>query len=275
MRLALFLIFTFNYISGFGQSLTETYGFAESLYKAGSNENAIEAYKRVLFFDSASLYTADIYPKIAQCLYNEKRFKEASTYFELAYNSSKETVIKNELLLKNAGCLLLIKDYDFAKIELLNLNDSLNNTQLKESILLNAMIDFAKSNFKESELGFKTITPDTNVVNSLFRKNDKISKISPRKARIMSMFLPGLGQFYVGDIKNGINSLILTGGLFALGVRSTIINGPLDAIISTIPWFQRYYQGGFNKAEIIAIAKIEEKRYKVFNALLDEVEKGK
>ena len=88
------------------------------------------------------------------------------------------------------------------------------------------------------------------------------------------MIMPGLGQIYVGDIKNGLNSFILSAGLFALGLRSAYINNPLDAAISVLPWFQRYYQGGFKKAELIAIAKIQEKRYKIYNQLLDEVEKG-
>lgn len=89
----------------------------------------------------------------------------------------------------------------------------------------------------------------------------------------MSMIIPGLGQLYAGDIKNGLNSLILTGGLFSLGIYSAINNGFLDASLSVIPWFQRYYQGGFNKAQIIAKAKIEKKRYQIFNQLLDEVSK--
>jgi hypothetical protein len=53
-----------------------------------------------------------------------------------------------------------------------------------------------------------------------------------------------------------------------------LINNPLDAAIATLPWFQRYYQGGYKKAELIATAKIQEKRYKIYNQLLDEVEKG-
>ena len=90
----------------------------------------------------------------------------------------------------------------------------------------------------------------------------------------MSMIVPGLGQLYVGDVKNGLKSFVLSVGLFSLGLRSALINNPLDAAISTLPWFQRYYQGGFKKAELIAIARIQEKRYKIYNQLLDEVEKG-
>jgi hypothetical protein len=121
---------------------------------------------------------------------------------------------------------------------------------------------------------FKKIVADTSLVNELFEKNKKISKISPKKAKVLSMIMPGLGQLYVGDVKNGLNSFLLSTGLLALGLRSAFINNPLDAAIATLPWFQRYYQGGYKKAELIAVAKIQEKRYKIYNQLLDEVDKN-
>lgn len=277
MKRVIVLIFIINQWHSvlFAQSLDQTFRFGEQMYAEKAWTSAMEAYKRTMFFDSLQTYSKIIYPKIAQSFYELNKYVEASEYYDLAYYSETNDSLKQTYLLKKASCQLVLKQYQFAQIELLNLDDHIPASLKNEKVFLEAMTHFSLAEFDESKLSFKKIIADSSVVNQLFAKNLKIEKINPRKARIMSMIVPGLGQLYAGDIKNGLNSMILTGGLFAIGIRSGLINGPLDASISVLPWFQRYYQGGFKKAEAIAIAKKEEKRYEVFNQLLNEVEKNK
>ncbi|MBK9510821.1 MAG: hypothetical protein IPP61_02035 [Cytophagaceae bacterium] len=273
MRLVIISIFIIKSFMALGQTLPQTYDFAENMYVQKSFQSAVEAYKRVLFFDSTSQYTKAIYPKIANSLFETGKYTEASEYYDLAYFSEENDSLKTLFLLKKASSNLILKQYDYTQIELMNLSDSLPEIYNEQRDFLESMLYFSKGEFKESEAEFKKLIPDTSLVTSIFKKNQKINKISPKKAKIMSMVIPGLGQLYAGDIKNGLNSLILTGGLFAIGIHSAISNGFFDAAISVLPWFQRYYQGGFNKAEIITKAKIERKRHKIFNQLLDEVNK--
>ncbi|MCP9769705.1 hypothetical protein EGI22_17515 [Lacihabitans sp. LS3-19] len=273
MKLATFLILIINVWVANAQDLNQTVAFANKLYEEKSYQNAMEAYKRALYFDAESNFATQIYPKVADCLYNIQDYRQATEYYELAYFSTEDQALKNQYLLKKISCFLIIQDYDYAEIEMLNLPEVLTDEESKEKIFYEAMLRFAKGEFPESKSAFSQIIEDSTIVNELFKKNDKISKISPRKAKILSIIMPGLGQLYVGDVKNGLNSFVLTTGLIALGLRSAILVSPLDAGISILPWFQRYYQGGYKKAEIIAVAKIQEKRYKVFNKLLDEVEK--
>lgn len=274
MKRVLFLILITNSLASFGQSLDQTFDFANQLYQQKSYQNAVEAYKRVVYFDSTSLYSNQIYPKIADCLFNLEKYQESADYYDLAYFSTEDSLLKDTYILKKISCFLILQEYDYAEIELLNLGSDLPDSLEYDKNFSEAILRFAKEEYDLSEQIFKKLASDTLAINALFDKNTKVSKISPKKAKIMSMIMPGLGQLYVGDIKNGLNSFILSAGLFALGVRSAIINNPLDAAISVLPWFQRYYQGGFKKAELIAIAKIQEKRYKIYNQLLDEIEKG-
>lgn len=274
MKRVLFLILITNSLASFGQSLVQTFDFANQLYQQKSYQNAMEAYKRVVYFDSTSLYSIQIYPKIADCLFNLEKYQESADYYDLAYFSAEDSLLKDTYILKKISCFLILQQYDYAEIEFLNLGSDLPESIEYDKNFSEAILRFAKQEYDLSEQIFKKLASDTLAINALFEKNTKVSKISPKKAKIMSMIIPGLGQLYVGDIKNGLNSFILSAGLFALGVRSAIINNPLDAAISVLPWFQRYYQGGFKKAELIAIAKIQEKRYKIYNQLLDEVEKS-
>jgi tetratricopeptide (TPR) repeat protein len=252
------------------QTVEESKVFADELYKEKSFQNALEVYSRVLFFDSAQVFSSQIYPAIAESFYQTQQYNQANQYFDLAYNVSTNAEEKNSYLLKKISGYLILQQIDYAEIDFLSLDSTnLNSTQIAEKDIFEAIITFAKGDFKNAKKAFLHITKDSIAVEKLFLKNEKVSKISPTKARNMSRIIPGLGQLYVGDIKNGLNSFILTGGLLVLGIRASIVNNLLDAVFAAGPWIQRYYKGGYAKAESIAKAKILEKRFKIYNQLLD------
>lgn len=269
MKRAIFLMLITS-LSAIGQGIEESFLFANTLFEKQQYQNAVETYKRVLFFDDDDQYGPRSYKKMADCLYELEEFAEAAYYYDLAYfsHSGEE---QSAITLQKISCHLILREYNLAQVELFNLPQNLPREQAEEKVFFEAMLAFATEDFAMAEELFKDVAPDTLAVHELFRENDKINKLSPKKAKILSMIIPGLGQFYAGDVKNGLNSMILTGGLFYLGIRSAINTSVLDASISVLPWFQRYYSGGYKKAEAIAEAKIKERRFKVFNELLDEV----
>lgn len=267
------LITLISFLKSNGQDIEKTFQFANSLYEIKEYKNAIEAYRRVLFFDSTGFYSPLIYHKIADCLYETSAFSEAANYYELAYFSEQNDSIKNEVSLKKISCHLIEKEYEMAQEELLSMENKLPNEQAKTKLFYEGILNFALEDYSTSEQSFKQLANDTLAIHNLFRKNEKVSKINPKKAKVMSMIIPGLGQFYAGDIKNGINSLVLTTGLFYLGVRMAINTTFIESAITIMPWFQRYYTGGFQKAEIIATERKQQKRYQIYNQVLDELGK--
>lgn len=139
-----------------------------------------------------------------------------------------------------------------------------------------AMSTFAQSDFEAAQQYFNNVVGSDSTKQQslikLFEKNQKISKLNPDKAKRMSQFLPGLGQFYAGDIKNGLNSLLLTGGLLTWGINIGLNSTFLDAAFTIVPWFQRYYLGGADRAKVIAENAIKRRRHKVYNEILDVIE---
>jgi tetratricopeptide (TPR) repeat protein len=254
------------------QSIEQTYAFANDMLSKQRFSEAVETYKRVLFFDKDQSYGPKVYRNIADCLYETGSFEEAAFYYDLAFFSTRDELIQNEITLRKTSCFLVMGQYNLAQAELYNLPAVLTKDQEDLKTFYEAMLAFALDDFRQSEKLFKEIASDTLVVHSLFRENDKVSKINPKTAKVLSIIFPGAGQFYAGDIKNGLNSMLLTGGLFYLGIRSALNASLLDATISVLPWFQRYYMGGFKKAALIAESKIKERRHQIFNELLDEVE---
>ncbi len=274
MKPAIFLtlIISLAFTKANAQNLEQTFDFANSLFENKKYESAVEAYRRILFFDQENLYSPLIYKNIAESLYETGKPEEAAYYYELAYFSTENDTIKTELTLKRISCFLILKQPQYAQVELFNLPETLDSETRNLVTFYEALVYFAQGEYAQSETAFKSIATDTLVIESLFNKNAKIDRLNPKTAKVLSIIMPGLGQFYAGDVKNGINSLVLSGGLFFLGIRSAINNSLLDATISVLPWFQRYYTGGFKKAEVIAEAKIKERRYKVYNELLDQFE---
>ena len=273
MRLANCIILTIELFGGAlkAQNLEQTFHFANNLYEQREYKSALEVYRRTLFFDQNNKFGPRVFKNMADCLYETTQYNEAAYYYDLAYFVHSGG-LQTDISLKKASCHLLLREYNQTKIELFNLPEDISTEQKELAIFYDAMANFALGDFEASKALFLQIAPDSSVISALFDKNKKIDRLKPKTAKILSIIMPGLGQFYAGDIKNGLNSLILSGGLFYLGVRSAIRTSILDASLSVIPWFQRYYAGGYNKAYAIAEAKVKERRHKVFNELLEQVE---
>ena len=86
----------------------------------------------------------------------------------------------------------------------------------------------------------------------------KLYKKSPKKARIFEYDFPGFRIFIIWENgKKGLNSTLLVGGLGTLLIYNSINTGFVNAVFNIMPWYQRYFMGGYTKAELLAQQKIE------------------
>ena len=89
-------------------------------------------------------------------------------------------------------------------------------------------------------------------LDSIFINSNKLDLKSPQRARLFSLFIPGLGQIYSKDYKNGMNSLILNSLTSYFLFNSIIDRNYWDALIIYYTPFERYYWGSSKNAELIA-----------------------
>jgi hypothetical protein len=274
LNLSFLIVFNFLIFQNLeAQNLEETINFADGQFKSGNYTTALKTYQRALFFSEGkeNLY---LFTQIAEISYYNKDYETAQKFLGLAYNQSDDASLKTELLFKKASCQILNKNFQFAIIDLLSVNDTAQSIQKRLNFYL-ATCYFGLEDFSNAQTCFETCIrlEDKEELLDLFSKKKLLSP-SPKKARIMSMILPGLGQTYSGDLKSGINSLLLTSGLIALGIHISVKYHPIDAVFAILPWFQRYYAGGYGNAEKIAVKKRQLKRNEIYTEILKLVDEN-
>ena len=268
------LLFLFTITFSYSQTLEETFAYANEQMQQQEYENALGAYQRALFFDKK--LGDNIYYNLAECHFKLNHFEQASKYYDLAYYAALNDSLKFDALFHKTNCLLLLHNYKNALIELLSLDDSLPQYWQSKKYFYFGIAYFGLEDFDNAENYFEKTDPSQKSdIENIFVQNKKVSKINPKTARILSIILPGLGQLYCGDVRNGINSFILTSGFFALAIYTMFTYSIVEAFVSVLPWLQRYYLGGFQSAATIAQRKKEEKRAEIYQQLMDVFAKNK
>ena len=80
---------------------------------------------------------------------------------------------------------------------------------------------------------------------------------SPKAAKWLSTFLPGFGQIYCGEWRDGINALAINSLTSYLLIDALLEQRFQDLIISHLTLFDRYYRGNRQNAEKAAILRNE------------------
>jgi hypothetical protein len=85
----------------------------------------------------------------------------------------------------------------------------------------------------------------------------ELIKIEPEKIANKSLLIPGLGQVYLGDYKNGTHAFLLNSGLIGGLICTAIIHAPVDALLFWFTPLSHYYLGNANAALELSNKKIE------------------
>lgn len=253
------------------QTLEQTVDLANTEFDNHDYVNAISNYQRVFFFDESQKYPY-IHEKLATCYLYEKDINKALFEYEIAYNLETSDSLKNELAFKKVLLLIIQNNYLEANFELLSLPDSLTSSFIQRRLFYQGVISLQLDSVTNAKNQFLAALEPTDSIGklkieTLFAKY-KPNKPNPKTAKWLSTFVPGLGQFYIGDYKNAVNSFVLSGALITLLFTVAINYTFIDAMASVVPYFQRYYFGGLNRAKKGAYEKQEENRKKILNQII-------
>ena len=256
----------------YAQNTAETLQLVENSYNIGNYDNAIYYYQRILHFGS-EIEKNESYIKIGDCYFETGEFDKSYSFYELAFNTAKQDSAKTEIMFKKAMLRLNQGRYNLALVELIDYNSINNDSFVQKKEIYLGITYFLLNNFELSEnhiLNYAKITcPDRiNDIKALFEENRKINTKLIKTTAVLSSIIPGLGQLYIGDYRNAANSAVLNFALLGTSIVVAYRYGIVNAIVSVLPWFYRYYAGGIKKAKQTAKLKIDYKRQIIFNKLL-------
>lgn len=245
-------------------------------YALSNYKTASLAFERVLYFGDGKFALQSL-DHLAKMRLTQNDISAAINYYHQASIRANEYNEKSWFTLRKCAGLLALQKTQIALIDLYDLSEDLPDSSLHYKYFLLGIAHFSSLDFSESRNAFVNAIPENEIkkivqVDSLFKVLVKIKNPKSKTAKILSMILPGAGQFYAGDIKNGINSLLLTGGFLFLGIHSALNYGIINSLASASPWIQRYYIGGFKRAELIAEERLALKRDRIYQQVLDVFE---
>jgi len=275
-KLFFILIFSLLLADIQAQTVENIVAFADSQFRVSNYQSAIKEYQRAIFFNPKM--SAQVYERLAECWFREKNYAKARQYYDLAFFALKNDSLRTEMIFRKTTCYINERDFLSAIGELSNLTDSISsNFEHRKNFYLGvchyglAQFDLAKNDFLQSLDSSQT--NEKQQIAAIFDKRKNLYSPNPKTAFYLSLFLPGTGQFYAGDFKNGVNSMLLTTSLLVVGIRVAQIYSFWEAFLSVGGWFQRYYQGGYTNAEIIAEKRRSERRNQTFGRILTIIEK--
>jgi tetratricopeptide (TPR) repeat protein len=269
MRIALLILFLTTRLSA-QDSFVISGAFADSLYTKENYSAAIKEYQRYLFQNN--IQDASIYMKVGDAYGKLNNWNQAELFFDKAYFEANSDSIRLRATIKKASALVGQKRYLDAQVELFQIDRLNTGSAIQEIHFLEGIIYFALNDYEKSQQSFTQIVNSDSLkvgeLNDLYADINQLEKPKLRTARILSSIIPGSGQLYAGNGQEALNSLLLTGGLISLGVVMAIQISYVDALITIIPWFQRYYFGGLENVDELVAHKKAVKKEEFYRKIL-------
>ena len=237
------------------------YRYAEQLFESGDYQAARLAYKRLLFYHSDTEFNDVADYRIAQTHYYQNQYTRAESLFREFSDTYPNSPLRfqSQLMLGqlhfDAGAYSLARTTLF---ELLHTSEGAEVTAAARYLRGWCYIHTSDWNKAISELRQVDISQigtlhgkkAHELADTLFEETPLPFK-SPQMAGWLSTVVPGSGQLYVGNVKEGILAAALNGALIYLAVDAILDRRYIDSAgISLIGW--RFYWGNRTEAQQLA-----------------------
>jgi tetratricopeptide (TPR) repeat protein len=211
--------------------------------------------------------------KLAHGLFVTKNYDLSLQYYDKIYYLSDNYTIKFQCRLKEISHHLITKEYNKALVVLFSLKTEFYIHYPHIIDFLFAVSYFGLEDYEQSEKHYLNIAasdPEVSAkIRDIFSNKKRFYKPNPNTISTLSLFIPGLGQFLSSEYKEGLNSFILVEGIGVIAVFVALKYSFVDAILSIVPWYQRYLIGGSDKAEKLAIEKRSRNRNEIYLEIID------
>lgn len=246
---------------------------ANLLAENQQNDLAVTEYKRYLFFHPDSPVVA-IENALADCYKNIGQFSEAVQTLDNILARPLNDTLRDATKIKRAVLQLACNNKQGSLLELARIASFSPVPALRgKAEFLMCCVYLQEGNFQEIHAMALSETADCRIrlIDSVASLYGPIFHKSVATALWMSSVMPGLGQIYAHDIKNGVNALALSMLTGYLTINSITGGFYGEAMLTDITLFLRYYNGNRwgakNAAETYNAAQNRRIRKKIMDAL--------
>ncbi len=230
--------------------------YADSIFFSQNYFDAIKEYKRLMFFDKEKIFTYYSLNQIARCYKYGRKFEDSYNFFSLALSEANS-----------------IKEIFDVKVNICRLNiierKIINAHRILDDLEKDSLFKEYKSEIKYWRAWAYFFEMEYIMAMNIFNELEliELSNLSQKSyqnhysvstAKILSMILPGVGQFYTGNYLNGLGSFAWNLLSVYLTIKAFSEERIFDGtVLANFLWF-RFYRGNIENAEKFAIQKNEE-----------------
>lgn len=253
--------------------------YAHFLSQEGFHEESLVEYYRSVFFATDSLFRYRGYYGMGIQNRELKDWEKAEQSFKNAIQYAPTDSMKYEAQIALASVYVVSENYNLAILSLLPMISEQPSMrfQIASRIML-IICAVRQHNWKQAQSLYNEFLQIYPILSSNDSINNSIENLlsdannnilySPSKAKLLSTIIPGTGQMYVGDYRNGLNSFILNSFNFWVIGLNIVKADYLSAALYFIFVTERYYAGNRYRAEQITISKNEETENKFEKEIL-------
>jgi len=232
--------------------------FAESLYATEEYDEAKGEYKRAIFLSEDKSVIRFATYKLSVCLLREKNFEDA-LHILSSFDYDQDDTISITAHLLSVLLFALLGKKESVHFELANLTSRGEPEILPKILYVKGWAELILGDIEGAKRSFETVVntendiPERDRSYSLLReiKGFRPLYVSPEEARWLSVAIPGAGQMYAGEIKEGINSLALNLLLGGATVSYLFKGGYIQAAtIATFLWSRYWWGSNINAARL-------------------------
>lgn len=211
--------------------------------------HAITELKRYLFFSQDSSLHHEANLMIAQSYRSGGFFRLASPYFLSARDMAKNQQEKISAMIEHAKNEIL-KGTPETALKILNLayNQSSESSVQREITYWKGISELFAGNLNQAAIILEDLSPGDSLA-ILCRLGDD-EMVNPELLKLISAFLPGIPQIYLGEYTSGLLSLGWCGLWGYTAVTAFTANRIFDGIMTGNFLFFRFYNGNLENAEL-------------------------
>lgn len=258
-----------------------TFQLAGKFFANGNDEAAITEYKRFIFFNPDHDSVGAAYYQIGIAHRNQEEWSAAIDAIQTSISLTIDARLKEKRKIDIAIINIARGEYSTAEFDLLRIAYFSDNIEIKrKAYFFLGLCYIYRFKWEEARQAFdqfftNSLTTEQAKIDSLFTTASELNLKSPRLAKWLSTFIPGSGQLYVGDIRNGINALVLNSIIIYFFVDALLEQRLQDALIGDLFLLERYYRGNRANAERIAREFNEEINRKFAQTIIENLRKLK